>query len=155
MIALRTLTSYHVVSMFPPKLFGFSITQTTDVSVVHEVTLANRQDTRRLRFSFFLQRCQTAGRIASPNLRNRTRNPAVPLVGGTGSFEPAAYDAHRDVGATERCASLSDGRYMREDSEVSSISSQKIYNAGNLLKTRGFSRYPWPETGPSRDCLTG
>ena len=124
------------------------LTQSTDVSVVHEVTLANRQDTRRLRFSFFLQRCQTAGRIASPNLRDRTRNPAVPLLGGTGSFEPVAYDAHRDVGATERCASLSDGRYMSDGSGVSSISSQKIYNPGDLLKSWVFRGLHLGSYGP-------
>ncbi len=36
------------------------------VSVVLDVTIKNRQDTRRLRFSFFRLQCQTAGSFSAP-----------------------------------------------------------------------------------------
>jgi len=53
-----SLTSHHVLSMFPSKL-GFSKTQ--DLAFRCPGFRLNRQDTRRLRFSFFLLRCQRAG----------------------------------------------------------------------------------------------
>ena len=64
-------------------------------------------------------------------------------------------NAHRDVGATERCASLSDGGYMRDASGVSSISSQKIHRPESMLKSWGFQTRPGKEIDASRDRIAG
>jgi hypothetical protein len=48
-------------SMFPSKLVLLSFETQTTVCFVRPGYPGDRKDTRRLRFSFFLQRCQSAG----------------------------------------------------------------------------------------------
>ena len=59
------------------------------VSVDQSVTRSIRQDTRRLRFSFFRLQCQTAGSISAP-IRDRHSLAPVPLSG-----MPATWSADR------------------------------------------------------------
>lgn len=125
--------------MFPPKhclLFKYK-THTTNVSVVHEVTLMNRQDTRRLRFSFFLQRCQTAGKLLlSLRFMQPTKNPPVPLSGNTGVSASCTLNSHRNVGSCLQRRVPQWPLYRRARAEVSSVCWKIFANAKNLLIIR-------------------
>ena len=118
--------------MFPPKhclLFKYK-THTTNVSVVHEVTLMNRQDTRRLRFSFFLQRCQTAGKLLlSLRFMQPTKNPPVPLSGNTGVSASCTLNSHRNVGSCWQRRVPQWPGYRSPHEEVSSVCWKIFANA--------------------------
>ena len=105
-------------------------THTTNVSVVHEVTLANRQDTRRLRFSFFLQRCQTAGKLLlSFRFMQPTKNPPVPLSGNTGVSASCTLNSHRNVGSCLQRRVPQWPLYRSPHAEVSSVCWKNFANA--------------------------
>jgi hypothetical protein len=110
--------------VFPPKhclLFKYK-THTTNVSVVREVAFANRQDTRRLRFSFFLQRCQTAGKLLlSLRFMQPTKNPPVPLSGNTGVSASCTLNSRRNVGSCLQRRVPQWPLYRRARVEVSSV----------------------------------
>ena len=116
------------------------------------VTHPNREDTRRLRFSFFLLRCQTAGRVCSPFSRYSRRDlNAGPLGGWYRQHRASASGIRVRSVAPGGTASLSGWRYMRAPPALSSISSQKFCKRKNTLKTLVFtaisevSRWGFPQ----------
>jgi hypothetical protein len=90
------------------------------VSVVQSVTRSNRQDTRRLRFSFFRLQCQTAGNLSAP-ICDRHYLAPVPFSG-----MPATWSAdrilnfHETVDANRAPQALSEARYRCGYVKVSS-----------------------------------
>lgn len=118
------------------------------------VTHPNREDTRRLRFSFFLLRYQTAGRVCSPFSRYSRRDlNAGPLGGWYRQHRASASGIRVRSVAPGGTASLSDRGYMRAPPALSSVSSQNFCNCKNLLKTleililSGTQREGFPQAG--------
>jgi hypothetical protein len=68
------------------------------VSVVLDVTIKNRQDTRRLRFSFFRLQCQTAGNLSAP-ISDRQFLARFPFQ-VTGTKRRSLLNFHEIVGAS-------------------------------------------------------
>ena len=117
MIALRTLTRCHVLSMLPSKLW-LSI-NANDRCFGCPWFPTNRQDTRRLRFSFFLLRCQRAGRIFTL-LLNRQKNQLAPFWAVPASFASCIRIRQGAFALSSSARPFSDGGYMRRQVRVSS-----------------------------------
>ena len=122
---------------------GFLKTQTT-CFVARMVTHPNREDTRRLRFSFFLQRCQTAGRDFSPFGRCRRRETlpdplrAVPAVASQ-----CIRNSHKIGGAGQRHVPQWRRLYVRSRSGVKRLITKKCRTAKSRESARekeGFAR---------------
>ncbi len=88
------------------------------------VTHPNRQDTRRLRFSFFLNDVKQREGFGNPSADVPDAKIITgPLLGGTGNFEPVLMSSH-EIGGAGRRLVLSGRRYMRRTAAVSSFSWQ-------------------------------
>jgi hypothetical protein len=107
------LTSYHVLSMFPSKLIGFSLKRIRPMFRLSDCCQPDRQDTRRLRFSFFQQRCQIAGGLPLVFGWSRRNSMPAPLRGIPARIKRQSHqDAQESVAPLKRRSLFSDRGYM-------------------------------------------